>query len=85
LSGKGATRFELWKVGTGHAFFPVTNEAAHKLLPPGAKLVWTVEAESWDEARARMHRFLGWQPYKPARHAIAEDAPAGSAPESNPG
>jgi hypothetical protein len=83
LSEKGVTRFELWKVGTGHAFFEFSNEAARKLLPPNAKLVWSVEATSWEDARARMHRYLGWQPYKPARGApVVVTHVAASTPDS---
>jgi hypothetical protein len=67
LSEKSTTRFELWKVDAGHAFFEVGNESARKLLRPNAKLVWSVEARSWEEARRRMHEYLGWGPYKPAR------------------
>lgn len=81
MSGKGVTRFELWKVGSGHAFFEFSNEAARKLLPPNATLVWSVEATSWEDARARMHRYLGWQPYKPARPAAVD---AAAAPSSVP-
>lgn len=80
MSEKGVTRFELWKVGTGHAFFEFSNEAARKLLPPNAQLVWSVEATSWEDARARMHRYLGWQPYKPARAAPIDVTPAPTPP-----
>jgi hypothetical protein len=67
VSENSATRFELWKLHSGYTFFPENNEAARKLLEPGAKLAWTVEAKSWEEARARMHEFLGWEPYKPPK------------------
>lgn len=67
MSETAATRFELWKLSAGYTFFPEDNEGARKLLEPGATLAWTVEARSWDEARARMHEFLGWGPYKPVK------------------
>ena len=35
------------------------------LLGPGAVLIWTVEADSWEEAQTMRHEFLGWKPYKP--------------------
>jgi len=36
-----------------------------KYLEDDAKLVWSVEAESWDEAQTKKHEYLGWEPYKP--------------------
>ena len=74
LSEKSTSRFELWKMDAGHAFFEVTNESARRLLQPGARLVWSVEATSWHEARARMHEYLGWEPYKPTKPAAAPSA-----------
>ena len=67
MSETSATKFELWKLGAGYTFFQEDNERARRLLEPGAVLAWTVEAKSWDEARARMHEFLGWGPYKQPR------------------
>jgi hypothetical protein len=64
MSATSATKFELWKLGKGYTFFPEDNENARKLLEPGARLAWTVEAQSWDEARARMLEFLGRGPFK---------------------
>jgi hypothetical protein len=65
MSETSATKFELWRLRSGYTFFAEDNENARKLLEPGAKLTWTVEANSWEEARARMQQFLGWKPYKP--------------------
>ena len=70
MDKKQLTRFELWKVGAGHTFFPEDNLAARDLLEPDAKLVWSVEARSWDEARTRMHEFLGWEPYRRAKQRV---------------
>lgn len=57
--------YELWNSESGYSFFPTGNESARQLLDPDANLVQIFEAESWDEARGQMHRFLGWEPYKP--------------------
>jgi hypothetical protein len=72
LSENSTTRFELWKMESGHAFFAVNNESARRLLQPDARLVWSVEAASWHEARARMHEYLGWDPYRPVRPSAKE-------------
>ena len=34
-------------------------------IEPDAELIWTVEAESWNEACTRYHEFMGYEPYKP--------------------
>lgn len=60
MSETSPTKFELWKLEKGYTFFSQDNESARSLLEPGAKLAWTVEAKSWEEARARMREFLGW-------------------------
>lgn len=58
------TRFELWKLASGYTFFPESNADARELLEPGATLAWTVEAGSWDEARAKMLSFIGRAPLR---------------------
>ena len=30
-----------------------------------AKLIWSVNAESFEIAKMKQHEFLGWEPYKP--------------------
>jgi hypothetical protein len=67
MSEKSATRFELWKAGAGYALFAQDNERARRLLEPGAKLAWSVEASSWNEARKRMYAFLSREPYRPEK------------------
>lgn len=46
-------------------FFVANTEDACKDLPQNAKLLWTVTASSWEEAQAKKHEYLGWEPYKP--------------------
>ena len=58
-------KYELWKEASGYSFFPEENESARRLLEPGAILVWSVDATSWDEAQTKKHEFLGQEPYKP--------------------
>ena len=58
-------KYELWQESSGYSFFPESSESARRLLEPGATLIWSVEAESWDEAQTKKHEFLGWEPYKP--------------------
>jgi hypothetical protein len=65
MSETSATKFQLWRLRAAYTFFAEDNERARSLLEPGAQLAWTVEAKSWQEARARMHQFLGWKPYRP--------------------
>ena len=59
------TKYELWKEPDGYSFFPEGNSSARCLLAPDAQLVWTVEATDWNEAQAKRHAFLGWEPYNP--------------------
>jgi hypothetical protein len=58
-------RFELWKEPDGFSFFPSDNDSARAALEPDAKLIWTVEAESWEEASKRKNEYLGWEEYRP--------------------
>jgi hypothetical protein len=67
VSQAAKKRYELWREGNSYSFFPEDSESARRLLEPGAELVWEVEANSWEEAQARKHEFLGWEPYKPMK------------------
>jgi hypothetical protein len=58
-------KYELWSEEDGYSFFPEDNESARRLLGSKAKLIWTVEAATWDEARTKQHEFLGWDRYDP--------------------
>jgi hypothetical protein len=62
------TTYEVWEAedeGTEVSFFPQDNSTARKLLPEGAKLLRTIEAETWEEAVTLHHELMGWEPYKP--------------------
>lgn len=60
-------KYELWKEsGEGaYSFFPADNESARKLLSSAAELIWTVEADSWEEAQRKKNSYLGLEPYSP--------------------
>ena len=60
-----ATTYQLWHTSAGHAFFEEGNQTARGLVGPDGKLIWSVKASTWDEARSRMHDYLGWPPYRP--------------------
>lgn len=61
--------FELWEGvdadGTPSDLFIVADSPKHAELTVGQIMVWTVEALSWDEAMARYHDHMGWEPYVP--------------------
>lgn len=53
--------YELWRDAEGtYSFFPADNGAARGRIGPGAQLVWSVEARSWDEAMRAQREYLGW-------------------------
>jgi hypothetical protein len=58
-------KWELWKNAFGYDFFVESNQRARELLEPDSKLIWTVEAESFDEAQQAKYDFLGWGKYNP--------------------
>lgn len=58
-------KFELWMEESGYLFFGEENDSARRLLEPGAKLIRTFDAATYEEACALKHEFLGWEPYKP--------------------
>ena len=59
-------KYELWDDGeSGYPFFPEDNDSARKLLRVEAKLIWTIEAETWNDAMRAFHDHMGWEPYKP--------------------
>ena len=58
--------YELWQSADGsYAFFDANENDVRDRLDDTAKLLWTVEADSWEEAQAKKHEYLGWEPYKP--------------------
>ena len=48
-----------------YSFFQEGDEQNSESLEADARLIWSVEASSWDEANQLKHEFLGWEPYKP--------------------
>jgi hypothetical protein len=62
-------KYELWHSPNGrtdiYTLLAAGAPRAAALLEPDATVVWTVEAETWDEACRKQHEFLGWDPYKP--------------------
>jgi hypothetical protein len=60
-------KYELWQSDSesSYSFFASGDKANADMLPIDARLIWTVEADSWEEACRRQHEFLGWEPYKP--------------------
>lgn len=58
-------RYELWDEGESLSFFPEGDESNLRVLAPGAKLVWSCVATSWNEAQSKKHEYLGWEPYVP--------------------
>jgi hypothetical protein len=59
-------KHELWVDSEGLDTFCLagpSGEGARSLLPEGARLEWTVEAESHFEAMAQYYEFRGWGTY----------------------
>jgi hypothetical protein len=62
-------KYELWHGQDGHySFFAVDNDSARKMLDPDDRLIWTVEAQSWEEASQAQYDYLGWGEYRPFEH-----------------
>lgn len=59
--------YELWfsQSENSYAFFEKGSTNNYNLLEKDAKLIWSVEASSWEEAQSKKHEFLGWEPYIP--------------------
>ncbi|HEY3963427.1 MAG TPA: hypothetical protein VGM05_02650 [Planctomycetaceae bacterium] len=80
-------RYELWEYENGHTFFEVAgDEAAHdaqvrqlKLDEPQARLAWTVEAGSWNEASQFLYDRKGWGRYR----TLEEDEERVNPPAAN--
>lgn len=50
-------KYELWQQSDSVAFFPEDNVESRKQLEPGAKLIFVCDAESWEQAKAKMEQF----------------------------
>ena len=63
-----AVRYELWQDDTdvSLSFFPEDSESFRARLGPHAKLIWSCQADSWEQAQSMKHEYLGWEPYKPS-------------------
>ena len=62
--------YEAWQgdAGCSTAFAPVESileQRANGLLPTDAKLLYRVEADTYEEAMAVHHIRMGWSPYVP--------------------
>jgi hypothetical protein len=56
-----AVRYELWEESGGDlGFFPESNLSARALLTAGARLIWSCEAVTWEDAQAKKREYLGW-------------------------
>ena len=60
-------KYELWKLKDGYEFFLEKDTSARDSLPTDAKLIWTVNASSWEEAQTKKNEYLGWPRYKPMK------------------
>ena len=49
----------------GVCMFLPADAASKEQLTQGAKCVFEVEADSWEEAMQAWHEFKGWVPYVP--------------------
>ena len=63
-------KYELWRTtekGLADSFFEAgtSDEKRHQLLEPDARLIWTCEASSWDEAQQKRYDFMAWGTYRP--------------------
>jgi hypothetical protein len=62
-------RWEHWEStdsdGTPSDLFLPSDSPKHAYLTAGHILMWTVEAESHEEAMTLFHVHMGWEPYVP--------------------
>jgi hypothetical protein len=50
-------KYELWQESDSVSFIPENNVESRAHLEPGAKLIFSCEADSWEEAKAKMEQF----------------------------
>jgi hypothetical protein len=62
---RSAKQYELWESIAGGWSFFVADSHHHQHLEPDAKLVWTVDAVSYADARWKLNVYMGWEPYEP--------------------
>ena len=61
-------KYELWRSDSESSYTFIAAGHAEQAggLPSDAILIWTVEANTWEDARRQQHEFLGWEPYEPS-------------------
>jgi hypothetical protein len=62
-------QWELWELVESDGaqqltYFPSTQDYSRRALDPRAKLIWTVQAFSYEDAMQKKCDFLGWGKYK---------------------
>ena len=50
---------------TLHAGVEQLRLSGGALMPDCPELIWTIDAETWEEAMAKYHELQGWEPYRP--------------------
>jgi hypothetical protein len=74
---------ELWEDDSGHSFFPRAATDAeylaqleqNDLISGSKRLVWTVDAENWEEAMQLLYDRKGWGKYQPMDEPESEEGP----------
>jgi len=57
-------KYELWGNEDGYSFLP-EDHSQKELITEDEVLIWTAEAETWQEACFKRNEYLGWNPYRP--------------------
>jgi hypothetical protein len=59
-------RYELWysESASSYALLYEGDTVSDHLKEPDAKVIWTVEADTYEEALQKRNDFLGWGEYK---------------------
>lgn len=69
-------RYELWRSESElrDSFFEAgaDNETRYQLLEPDARLIWTCEASSWNEAQQKRYDFMDWGHYRTIEEELGE-------------
>lgn len=59
-------KYDLWFSPSENSYAFSESSVHHDMgLEEDAEIIWSVEADSWQEACAKQHEYLGWEPYKP--------------------
>lgn len=60
--------YEAWREPGCLSFGPqeaLARDRASGFISAGAQKIWTVEADSWEEAMTKYHEHMDWEPYVP--------------------